>query len=65
MVRHVETQGRMLAPLKDDRPTNKYGELVRFHDPVCILCSQRVGIGTDYLTSKANEIVCQHCWKPE
>jgi len=44
---------------------NKYGEPVELHGKVCILCSQRIGIGHDHLTSKDNEMVCEHCWKPE
>ena len=44
---------------------NSYGEPVNFHDKVCILCSQRVGIGTEWLTGKDGEVVCQHCWRPE
>ena len=45
--------------------SNKYGESVDLHGKVCILCSQRIGIGRDHLTSKDNEVVCEHCWKPE
>jgi hypothetical protein len=69
-VAEVFTNARVVvsAPatrVKSEPVLNKYGEQVELSGKVCILCSQRVGIGTEPIVNDKNENVCIHCWKPE
>ncbi len=43
-----------------DIATNKYGEQVTHHGPVCSACNQRVG-GEYFATPVGHEIICKHC----